>query len=190
MFVYKVLTELPPVPQEFINQALDFVAVQYHEAKPINTWAMSVHGRPIYQGGKQIGESSSQIRKHFSDTFEQWIKENIIEEFLDWGVVATTPKMNYVGPHTDIARQYSLIFPIELGGDEVTTSFWIPADGSPPPYAPTYSNYDDLIKVGDLKANPLEWYILNSKIIHSVENISQGRITIQVSLDHNPWGDP
>ena len=180
MFTYKLLN-LPVIPGHLVDKAIQCSTKQDDTLN--HEYVSLTHGRPLYENGKEIGRSSSQVRKRISDDFEQWVKDNITDRFKDVGVCATEEGMNFSGPHVDQTRNYSLLYIISPGSTHATTSFW----STTKPIEKYYNEYADLTLIDQVTIPKDTWCIINSKCIHSVENINQGRISIQVSLLENPW---
>jgi hypothetical protein len=192
MMMYKLLYKLPNVPDEFINAAWKYCGMN-SDGEIVNNFETTLrgHGRELYKDGVLIGKSSANLRKKFSDSFEQWARENITPNFNDYGINFTESGMNYSGPHYDISRNYTLIYLLKNGGPDAVTRFYKLKD-------PSYKNkdnnnhYDDYNKlelIDEIKIPLYTWCIIDSKVIHSVDNISEGRIGIQISLMENLWNE-
>lgn len=179
--------ELPKLPADLKNQVLE-ASKSDDPTRMFNYGRLSIGNRKIYNGTNFVGLSSEYYRKKVSDEFEQWIKDNITLRFVDAGVSVTTPGYNLNGPHVDAGRCYVLIYPIQTGGPDAVTSFWKPKDGSGPiNYKRYYNNYDELELVEQVKIPEETWCIIFNRVPHSVENISEGRITVQISVNYHPW---
>jgi len=177
MFYWKFLN-LPEPPEYLKQQAL--AVVDQPDPGPItNPHIQYAHGRSLYQNGQAHGRSSGFGIRTVSVELEDWIEQNIVPT-RRVGVGSTVPGLDHVGPHRDQSRDYSLLYLLRSGGQNATTKFW--ELKTPAPLEYYYSNYDDLIQVDQVTAPVGQWYILNAKMIHSVENVVEGRVSIQVGL--------
>jgi len=120
--------------------------------------------------------------------FENWVKENITFHILDAGI-------NYVtyddpdnlpistGAHTDGTREFVLLWNIEAGGDAAELTFWKEKDQ--PLYRAPKTPGTDLSKLEFLNKTKLpenKWLLVDARILHSVENLTSTRISLQISF--------
>ena len=138
------------------------------------------NGRALYKNGQLHGYSSGFSLQDVSDEFEQWVKDNIVANFRYAGIGSTTPGREHCGPHRDQSRDYSLLYIIKMGGDDTCTQFWEKKIPDKPQFY--YDNYDDFDLVHEIRPTLHQWYLLNAKKVHTVENIKDGRISVQISL--------
>jgi hypothetical protein len=92
------------------------------------------------------------------------------------------------GAHIDRTRNYTLMYLLETGGDDHQTVFY-QENGVDELFRPKeyhVDNYDDLSIVSVIRLEVNKWNLLQARILHSVENIAQGRKSIQISLDDFP----
>jgi hypothetical protein len=125
-------------------------------------------------------------RWNVSSDVAHWVSDHITPDFLKLGVqihdrVDTANKHN---PHTDKTRAWVLMYCIQPGGDAVTTS-WYQEQHEPMMrelgiYTPDIKA--PLTKIESVIVEPRRWFLLNSRIIHAVENITGKRISLAVSL--------
>jgi hypothetical protein len=87
-------------------------------------------------------------------------------------------------PHTDVTRDYVLLYNVSAGGPDSTLCFWqeegeqlfrdrmLAVERSP------------RLKLVDSTKGPFDcWYLMNTRVIHSVENVTSLRLNLQVSFD-------
>jgi hypothetical protein len=114
-----------------------------------------------------------------------WAKKNITEMSKDIRIASTLPGLERCGAHVDRIRNYTLIYLLETGGPDHKTVFYR-EKGQNALFRPggyhvdDYSNLDHIIEI---KQIPMRWNLVQAKILHSVENILEGRKSIQISLD-------
>jgi hypothetical protein len=117
----------------------------------------------------------------------RWCHSNIGSEVIDARYSCTKPGLAISGPHCDQTRNFTLIYLLETGGDDHCTVFF-------------QEKHCDVLRVNGLRANdysrldeiarlqlPLNaWTILNARVLHGIENISQGRISLQLNCNQIP----
>jgi hypothetical protein len=178
MWPYYTFPDLPAVPDHFVQESLEY------NDRPVETLNPNVqvgHGRNLYRDGQPYGLSTTSHMKPISNEFEAWIKTNITANYLKVGVSSTVAGFERHGPHVDRTREYSLIYQLRSGGADSKTCFWHPLIDLPPD---TYyfNNYDDFELELEVQTNTHQWYLIDTKMVHSVENILEGRTSIQISL--------
>lgn len=112
-----------------------------------------------------------------------WAKENITTFAQDIRYTETS-KGQHSGPHIDQTRNYTLIYLLDPGGDCHETVFYFERDQHALIRDPGYhvDRYDSLNKIGSYKLPINQWTLLNARILHGVENIPNGRKSIQIKL--------
>ena len=78
--------------------------------------------------------------------------------------------------------EFILLYNIDTGGPEAATTLWqqqnFPLHRDP---GLSIENTSDLTKVCEV-VGPTGWYLINARILHSVENVTAPRINIQISM--------
>ena len=201
IWTYKLLPDLPAPPGEFIDK-IDMNWTP--PAEDINKYvlgqntgvdskylAVSPDRKSITWYGRQH-EGVTHRRIPLGKDWEQWVRENIHSEFSDTGISyangdITRPTST---AHTDFTRNFTLIYLIDAGGPLAELAIWR-AIGQPLLWDQhmNFSDNKNLINLAVLPGNPGMWYILNAKILHSVENLIRPRIGFQVSFINEPFKD-
>ena len=126
-------------------------------------------------------------RHSINPDIESWARENISQEIAAIGLNCQGTEVGGVAiPHTDRTRNWTLIWLLDTGGDNVSTVFWqekgctVERSGG---YYP--KSYNDLIELESHVLQPGRWLLLNAKVIHSVENLQRTRKAIQIGF----WED-
>ena len=185
--MYKILhlPNLPQVPEHLLKYTGEMPEDSiYANDKSRN---LAYHGdRTLIKHGKTFKEGM-QRKGRVNEDLEPWIKENIIAEYKD---IAYWHGMSpCTGPHLDRSRFFSLIYVLEPGGTDVATVFYkarienvaIDYDGT------RVNDYDQLEIDEVFYLNPKQWYLFNGKsALHSVENITDMRISLQIGLMRDP----
>ena len=118
--------------------------------------------------------------------YESWVKENIARGFLDAGIAryqgsADTPS---TGAHTDGSRDYVLIYNIDQGGDDARLCFW--RQQGHPVTRDRHTNAvttRDLDLIAEYRNLQRRWYLINARILHSIEDVMHPRTAFQISFD-------
>lgn len=190
MFTYAILKNLPPVPEKFVAAALDlkqFVGTDRPEDN-LSDWYKN---RKILVDGKEY-PVTYQTRLDINDEFYDWVHENIHPEGFDCGVSFTNGALgSRQGPHTDLTRNFTILYLLESGGDNTETVFYEEI-GEPIVRTQRQAVCNDFSKLRVLERVkfPLgKWVILNAMCLHGVENIDTVRVSFQVSANTNIWFD-
>jgi len=127
--------------------------------------------------------SNNNVRQHFNDDFIDWIRSNITSEFqfANSGVMFfDEPQL----PHTDVTRDYVLLYNVETGGEDSEVCFWREKGQSLYRERMLAVERSPQLELIDRVKGPYDcWYLMNTRIIHSVENVSALRINLQISFD-------
>jgi hypothetical protein len=182
VWCYKLLPDLLDIPGDIQQRIL---IESRAESQIQNPHVLgSSHGRLLYKENQELyGRSTAFVNRSVSAEIETWAKENITDCYLRVSTCSTDPGFDHSGPHRDQSRDFVLIYLLTTGGDQAVTRFWnlkIPSE-----LKNYYSDYNELTLVDELKSRPYQWYIMDTKKIHSVENINQGRTSLQISLTHD-----
>ena len=119
---------------------------------------------------------------------EQWISQLTSNQASLPTVAINEGSSRYHGPHIDAGRHYALTYMIDTGGKNVLTSWWIklgnPAviDDNEKDSRFTCDYDDQLFLLHRIKMRPDRWYLYNTKIIHSVENCEEIRVSLQMNV--------
>lgn len=178
MYTALYLSHLPAIPKELIKYSLDME--QFYHGGP--------RGRRLIRNDCEF-ESGLNRRQELNPELEDWLRKNIITDWNDVGYSRTTPPCH--GPHLDRSRFFTLQYVIEPGGENVATvfyrsrnqkldmddKFWI-------------NNYDQIEPIDHQFIPPGVWVLINARNhIHSVENISSVRVSVQIGLMKDPVDD-
>ena len=190
MFTYAVLKNLPDVPEKYINAALS--QVQYAGTdRVLNNLSNDYRNRKLTIGDKQESVTY-QTRMDIDQDFYDWVHQNIHPEGFDCGVSFTNSKHGrHQGPHTDLTRDYTILYVLDPGGPNTETVFY-EEEGKPIVRKERQAVCNDFSKLRVLERVkfPLrKWVILNAMCLHGVENIEGIRVSFQVSANSNPWFD-
>jgi hypothetical protein len=169
---YVLYPEIPGLPDISLNPAIENIFEQ--------------HPTSCFKNGIEIINTTNN-RYELNPDFITWVKKNISSEFTGIG-------FNHMGtcdggttvPHTDRKRHWTLMWIFETGGDDVNTIFW-KEQGHTIERDITYypRSYDNLIELERHVIEPNRWVLVNAKVIHSVENMTSIRKSIQIGFLDN-----
>jgi len=177
MWYFKVLN-LPPVPQHFTDAILAHGPTDILRDYP--GWThVKEDGTVIVSARNPICVASLEL--------EAWLKNNITPVYRDVGIRYAFGSDNpgTAGVHTDQTRKYVLQYLVRDGG--ATLTYW-QEEGYPvmrEPHA-RVGNYSKLTVLDSCQLKEGHWAILDTRILHSVENLTADRISVQMSLDAVP----
>jgi hypothetical protein len=117
-----------------------------------------------------------------------WVQENITASYNDVGLyVIFGDQYNTVLPHTDQTRGISLLYLLDPGGNNVTTKFWKEHGHGIHREMKSFGCDYAQLELLHTEQWPLRtWILLNTNILHSVENLTSQRLQFQISLDYFP----
>jgi len=185
--MYKVLSlpNLPQVPEHLLKYTREMQEdCMNHTDQSRNLTYLG--DRILTKHGKTFNEGM-QRKARVNEDLEPWIKENIIADYKDIGYWHGMGPC--LGPHLDRSRFFLLIYVLEPGGTDVATVFYkartenvaIDYDGT------RVNDYDQLEIDEVFYLKPKQWYLFSGKSgLHSVENITGMRISLQIGLMRDP----
>ena len=180
MFYYKIL-DLPQPPQELIdsvelNRKPDEMELGVYHQRHLKNW----YGHDF--------KAAVNIRtKH--EAFDKWVRENITDNFVDAGVNYTLVDLQGLdkistGGHVDVIRKYTLLYNLQTGGPDATTTWW--QETGKEVVRPPKTQAEDQSRLTPLEQVIIPtgvWALVYTQVIHSVENLIEPRVSFQVSLN-------
>lgn len=197
MFTWLPLPQLPHPPQEIIDRALSIghnPDVYKMDNSALNTKDKDYKNRIITKTDGTKTKTRIQFGVNLGLDWEEWVKENIIENFVNTGlrISAYTEYTTTHGAHSDgwfngkpSAKLYYLL---ETGGDNVITSFY-KEQGQPlerygdPANMCSCLDYSKLDLLSQTVFPKHQWVLLNTDILHGVENIEGDRINLAILIN-------
>jgi hypothetical protein len=192
MFTYVILKNLPDVPEKFITSAMQML-----ELRSVKADIVKDNLSDDYKNRKLLinNESKSvtyQTRVDIDAEFNDWVHKNIHPEGFDCGLSITDSKHgSHQGPHTDLTRDFTMIYLLDPGGPNTETVFY-EEEGKPIVRKERQAVCNDFSKLRVLdrvKFPTRKWAMLNAMCLHGVENIEGIRVSFQISANSNPWFD-
>jgi hypothetical protein len=202
MHTYKVL-DLPAIPENLLSDArlvshgLATQIQQNHKTEyHVNEQHQDNNGtikiNRVFKKDNKTFTSRPVPRWNIDTTLENWIRENIINDFIQVGVSNSLPgddiDSNITVAHSDSNRNFCLQYIIEKSNADQWLVFYQEKGKSLHREPSTFiNNYDSVVELDRINIPLNTWVIFDTSILHSVENVSGNRCAIQISLDYNPF---
>lgn len=183
---------LPDVPKYFIDQAATLISTQ----EPVEVYSPEIrkdfdtyNDRMLLIDGVSV---PSRIQKGImlGSDWDDWVKENIVPEFLETSIRINTGRSKVHGAHCDFRRKWKLYYLLDRGGEQATTHFYrqknhsivreeLTDNDSTMLYVSDYSELEILESV----QWPIgKWVCLNTMILHGVTGITGHRANFTISI--------
>jgi hypothetical protein len=189
MFTWMPLAGLPHPPDHFINRALTIAeeGPEKHDNIVSNYYIGGAEAhvdRTVVSNGKEYS-SRYQVGYEIGDDFNQWVKDNIVENFVNATVRRSVGKSEMHGAHIDNSRKYAIWYMLERGGEDSRTRFYYEKGGPiewPWNEKRVFNNMDDLIELEAVKWPIRQWFVINTSVIHAITDITGPRTSLQISV--------
>lgn len=188
-FFYKVLHDLPSIPDKFVNDAYAKIGGELStlpQDKAIRYHWNSIKQEKITVDGREKTNAPN-VGYNLDNDMVEWVHKNIIDKDITnirISVSDSTPEKDTNGAHCDLSRNYTLLYLLEDGGPDNLTVFYQEKD------KPIQRNNGErcpdhslLTIVNSIKVPLRTWTLLNATIMHGVINIPKPRISIQIGLN-------
>lgn len=199
VFTWFPLYHLPPVPESYadhitrsLDQAGHMPRDDYFEKK----WAsrQKFHGRTLTLADGRQMRSLPADHMAMPASWRPWAEDNITKNIIESSVRYTLPgtDSDHWGAHCDIQKVYKFFYIIKDGGPDCVTT-WYQEQGKPLcresetrdfEHMVHCTDYARLTVIDSARLPVKQWIFFNTQILHGVENISEMRASIQISV---PW---
>ena len=181
------LVDAPAPPDWMIQQAIALSPKGENGPKVMNNHGDDWTHRPLYKDGKEYRNSFNWSTR-LDEISVEWAKNNITRIAKDVRSVHTTPGRERNGPHVDRSRNLTLIYLIEPGGPDHKTVFYKERgqEDIVRPWCTHVDDYNNVEELASFKLTVNRWNLMQGLVLHSIENIPEGRFNIQISLDEVP----
>lgn len=184
-FTYRLMPELPAPPQSLID-LVDFG----FRPESNNTSTMGTRELKDWKGynGPAL-RNMRRIEEPFQSAFDTWIKENITKNYQNSSLMychggSFAAGAASTGAHTDFTRDYVLMYNLDVGGDDAELVFWKEKGHDLIRARATQcGDYQSLEMVDSVPGPASVWYLTNTRILHSTENVTGVRLNLQISFD-------
>jgi hypothetical protein len=185
MFTWLSMAHLPNPPEVFIQQAHG-LARRTDLPDTVEYMSTAQHRTRSVQHQGMVVTSRAQKSRDMGEDWDAWIRENLVDDFIETGLRVSEPVSDTHGAHTDPLRKWKLYYLLERGGNDAVTCFYKEKD------QPVVRDLDDNmvvcnnmdeLEVIDRVQWPMnQWVLLNTMIIHGVEGIQGYRYNFTVSI--------
>jgi hypothetical protein len=171
---HELIQELPSGDVDFVNQITD-----YNKYK----------NRQLVKDGTAIS-SRRQRGLNMPPEWNSWVRENIVQEFIETGVRISEGNSTVHGAHCDFRRKWKLYYLLDRGGDNATTVFY-QQHGFPivreeitdqDTKLITCNNYQELTVIDSVQWPMHQWVLLNTMVLHGVEGVTGARANFTISI--------
>jgi hypothetical protein len=194
MFTWMPIEGLPHPPQHFIDRAIQF-ANEGSEGKRKNM------NTAYYPGGVEThvdrsvtleGETYSsryQVGYELGEDFDQWVRKNIVSDFVNATVRRSEGKSPLHGAHIDNSRRWAIWYMLERGGEDSRTRFYkLPGHPTEWPLEHrVFNNMDELVEFDSVKWPVNQWFVINTSIIHAITDVTGARTSLQIGVMDIPY---
>jgi hypothetical protein len=173
-----------PDPPQWLLDIAQSSKTSSNTQAAMNNWSDDYTARPIYKDGKMYNNAFNHS-VYLNDDCLAWARQNVTRAAKDIRIAATKTGLERSGAHIDRTRNYTLMFLLEPGGPDHETVFYKERGVEEIVRPNTYhvDHYDQLEVLRKFKLKINAWNLVQARVLHSIENISQGRSSIQISLD-------
>lgn len=187
---YKVLNTLPTIPDDLLDQTIEYALTNGSVDDPLVNNPTTKYNERIIQRENLIEQNKLFHKKSLHPQLLMWIKQNITDKFTG-ASLASTYNVNgkTLAPHVDRTRSYTLIYLLQSGGINHRTIFYSAINHCGNYKRGEQFEYNEVEEVDSIQIPVKKWVILDASVPHSVENIPNTRIAIQLGLEINPWKD-
>ena len=189
MFSCLPLDTLPKVPKHFVDRAIQLAAQGGKNLCDKDYTQSGYLTRDVKTADGTITKSRHVESYTMGDDWEQWVRDNIINEYLETGVRTSVGfNSNIHGVHVDNPIKWKFFYLIEEGGENVITTFYLEKGHTAVRYSTpdnmVYSvDYSNLIPIDPVHIPLEQWVLFDTRIMHGVENILDNRTMLVISVD-------
>lgn len=197
MWLYKFI-DAPKLPMELEAKVMALYNDPDKESCRINSNSYANEMKPDLAGrlhpkdvvAVKDGKSYRNSRG-FRYTLEQevynWIHTHLSDQYTDCGLSVIHGPDGLLAPHTDQTRRFAILYTFEAGGPDVRTAFYQEDGFTLERELRIFGTDYSVLKEVDAIQIPLRtWVVMNTNVLHSVENLVGDRIQIQFGLNALP----
>lgn len=194
----KKLDFLPKLPQKFFDEAMN-IALDENSSVPstgelYKELSPKIWFREIKDIDGKIVRGRPNIKFPLSEDFNNWVRENICAthdgSFVNVAYQNNEGNGTTAPIHTDMSRDWVLIYLLETSNPDQYTKFWKENDKDVERPRSTFLNdWDNCTEIGEVCYEVGNWYLMKTTVLHSIHNIKgdrRGRISIQIKVDDDP----
>lgn len=178
------LIDAPGPPQWLLAEAAQFVNQGNPTQATLNNWREDFTARPLHLAGVAY-KNAFNHSCFLSDRSLSWTRSSITPLAKDIRITFTQPGLERCGPHVDRTRDYTLMYLLKTGGQDHSTVFYREKNQQVLIRERAYhvDDYDCVERIAHVQQTTGHWNLVQSRVLHSIENIQDGRVSIQISID-------
>jgi len=180
---YYKFVDLPHIPQDIIDEA--YISIEKWDTdKKFWWWPKSAKEVDIVNGLKK--NSVGFIQFNVSNRVTDWFLENITEKGHNNIKIVSNTDGDHKGAHTDKTRDYVLIYLLESGSKTPPKTIWYNEINQPSvrERKTRCNDYELLTEISSVTIPLRKWIVLNSRILHGIDQLTSKRISFHIGLEH------
>lgn len=129
-------------------------------------------------------KSAPAVRYPITEKLQQWLDQNIKKTYHRVIIMKcdTAETSDTFSCHTDITREWALIYYHKAGGDESSLNYYQESGYDVIRGLDHRCNdYNKLTKIASFYPKEKEWWLVKTDVLHDVKGMNQDRITLQLS---------
>lgn len=182
----RLLTHLPPPPKELVDKIDRIYRPNLENFSSVNSEHLKIDSADDWKNQEynwiKPMASNTNVRHHFKQEYLEWIRNNITAEFDEHNSGVMFFDTSQL-PHTDTTRKFVLLYNVETGGPDASLVFW--QENNRAIYRERGLAVDRGSHLKELEriSGPKNcWYLMNTQVLHSVENVTERRLNLQISF--------
>jgi len=197
MWLYKYI-DAPQLPADLEAKVLALYQDPDREARRINSNSYADAMKPDLAGrlhpkdvvavrnGKSYRNSRG-FRYTLAQEVLDWIHQHLTDQYTDCGLSVIHGPDGLLAPHTDQTRRFAVLYTFDAGGPEVRTVYHQEQGHSVERELRVFgTDYSRLTQVHAVQFPLRTWVIMNTNVLHSVENLISDRVQIQFGTNSVP----
>ena len=188
MFTWLPMLHLPKVPDHFVEMALNATKQKHIVNTNAYMYNTGYQNRQLHKDGKAI-PSRVQHGYPMSPEWEQWVRENIVSDFIETSARMSVGDSDTHGIHADNPFKWKFYYMLDRGGDNAETVFYKEKNQpiirqSTADSITCVNDYSDpnVFEVERVQFPLHTWVLFNATVLHGVEKITGDRKNIAISI--------
>jgi hypothetical protein len=197
MWLYKFI-DVPLLPAELEAKVIALYHNPDKEHLRINNNSYADAMRPELSGklhpkdvvavrdGKSYRNSRASRYRLEQDVYD-WIHNHLTDQYTDCGLSVIAALDGLLAPHSDQTRKFAILYTFETGGPDVRTVYYQEHNHTIERELRTFgTDYSQLTEIYAAQFPLRKWVLMNTNILHSVENLISDRVQIQFGVNSIP----
>lgn len=193
LILFRECPELPNIPEEMVSYAIQNKSNNPLIFREMMGFTRNDNKKKSAKISSWKCQPDSTLFKWTEENIKPWIETNLMQNFklgVIYREVSYKEEANFYRPHFDGVRHFGLFYNIvDSGGDICFYKHkdYHVSERNDEQDSNVILNYNDITEIGRFKTPPVNrWYLLNSKVYHSIENLTGKRHNFQISITKLP----